>query len=467
MKKAHALLIICLMIFSPTTSFAEESFFFDSSYLLSDEELEQTDRMNLSAVQLFLSRGSLAIFRATDVKGVEKSAAEIIWEAANAFQLNPQFLLALLQREQSLVEDPNPTDDQYDWAMGYAVCDDCAKSDPLIQKFKGFGQQVWYAAERIRTSYLSDLLKRGYTETGIGPGREMTIDTELIVPVNNATAVLYTYTPHLHGNENFTRIWHRWFVADYPSGTLLQDNTTGGIWLIQNALRRPITSRAAFFSRFQLDRVIQTDATTIERYAMGTPIRFPNYALLRSPRGTVYLIVDDERRGFDSEEAFRSHGFSTDEIIDVAWDELNVYHESTPITTASVYPQGTLLQNNQTGGVYFVHEGLKQPIVSRELLKARFADARIVAVAPKNLEEYETADPVVFPDGTVMGERGTSAVYVVENGLLRHVADEQTFLTYGWSWDQIVWTDKRSVELHPFGEELSTDVTSVILTTNN
>ncbi|MBI5370237.1 hypothetical protein HZA85_03555 [Candidatus Uhrbacteria bacterium] len=429
---------------------------FDPNFIISDQDMLDTASTKKDDLALLLSRGSLAQYFGPDVNGITRSAVDIIWNAAQTFGINPRFLLVLLQREQSLVEDPQPSQDQFDWAMGYGVCDDCAKSDPRLLKFKGFGKQVYYAAQRIREAFLADLETRGYTETGVGPGREAIIDQTLVVPVNHATAVLYSYTPHLHGNANFARIWQRWFNSTFLSGALLQDQGTGGIWLIQNSKRRPITSRTAFFSRFNPDQVISTSSQTINQYDLGAPIRFPNFSLLRSPHGTVYLIDGDTRRGFKSQEALRALGFSSDEIVDVPWDDLNVYTEGTPIDVASVYPQGVLLQDKSTGGVFFVQDGLKHPIMSREILQTQFANRVIVTVASSHIATYTTGDPVLFPDGTLVAALDSPDVFVVENGMRRHITDEATFASYGWKWSQVVWTNERSVLLEPLGKDVTT-----------
>ncbi len=442
----------------PATALAEDTFIFNPHYLISDAEMLDTTSMTLADIQRFLTRGSLATLTTENVDDVPRTAAEIIYDAALEFELSPKFLLTLLQREQSLVEDNAPSQDQLDWAMGYAVCDDCSKSDPRIQKFKGFGNQVYWAAERIATNYLVDLEGRGYTQTGLGPGIEAQIDNTIVVPVNFATASLYTYTPHLHGNENFARIWEKWFVREYLSGTLLQDAATGGIWLIQHGAKRPITSRSAFYSRFNPDAVVQVSASELDRYPLGAAISFPNYSLLRAPTGTVYLIVDDARRGFASNEAFQRIGFSPDEIVDVSWEDLDPYTETTPITIDSVYPQGVLLQDNTTGGVFYVHEGVRQPIMSKEILKNRFSSLSIVSVAPESLEDYLVGPQATLFDGTLVAAHGSPDIFVIENGQRRHITDEVTFSEYGWSFNQVVWTSERAVLLHPLGEPLTTEL---------
>jgi len=454
MRPWIACLSLCFLLLSSTPLPLLAQTEVDYNYLLGDDELTDMTAMDFETLQAFLTRGYLADYETEDVNGHEESAAEVIWDSAQAFDLNPQFLLTMLQKEQSLVEDSSPSQDQLDWAMGYAVCDDCSKSDPLIQKYKGFGNQIYYASKRIRESFLEDLESRGYTENGLGPGIEVEIDDVLVVPANNATSVLYAYTPHLHGNENFSLIWERWFTHTYPSGTLLQDKETGGIWYIQFGRRRAITSRSAYLSRFPTQPVIAVSASVINQYPQGNPISFPNYSLLRSPRGTVYLIVDDERRGFDSQEAFRAIGFNAEEIVDVTWEDLNVYEEGEPITVASVYPNGSLMQDTTTGGVYFVQEGVKHPIMSKQILEARFDGWPILPQPPEDLADYPTGNYVTFPDGTLLLAPGSPDVFVVSDGQRRLIPDEATFLAYGWEWSQIIATNERSVLLQPLGENI-------------
>ena len=424
------------------------------NYLVSDSDMTDLYAMDFDSLEYFLTRGSLSMYHTSDVNGISRSAAQIIWNASQEFDLNPQFLLVLLQREQSLVEDESPTQDQLDWALGYAVCDDCEKSDPRIAKYKGFGNQIYYASKRIRESFLEDLSSRGYTENGVGPGIEMEIDGILVTPINNATAVLYAYTPHLHGNQNFSTIWQRWFTHVYPTGTLLQDKETGGIWYIQFGKRRAITSTSAYYSRFAFQPVIPTSQTTIEQYPLGEPISFANYSLLRSPGGTVYLIVDDTRRGIASSEAFRTIGFNSDEIIDVEWSDLEVYAEVEPITLESADPTGLLLQDNTTGGVYFVKEREKHPIISKQLLTVNFPSWPITPKSSEELAEFETAEKVTFPDGTLVIANDSPDVFVISEGMRRHIPDEETFLTYGWKWSDLIFTDEKSVLLQPLGKPL-------------
>lgn len=439
---------------------------FDPNYIISDAEMTDEFSMDLNDIQRYLDRGYLSTYKTVDIDGKTRSATEIIWRASQNYQLSPKFILGMLQREQSLVEDDSPSQTQLDWAMGYAVCDVCLMSDSGIQRWRGFAKQVNSASAQFREGYLADLEVNGKTSAGLAPGKETTIDSISVTPANNATAALYSYTPHLHGNQNLATIWDNYFTQDYPSGSLLQAKGDDVTYLIQYGVRRPITSKTALLSRFNPDDIIQVDASTILKYAEGPAIAFPNYSLLQSPKGTIYLIVDDTRRGIDSIETFNSIGFSTDELIAVTNDDLAAYSEGTPITAESIYPQGHLLQNKTSGGVYFVEDGIKHPLISKTLLDLNYKGWRIHPVDSETLDTYTTGDKVLLPDGTLVKSTDESAVYIISEGKRRPITSGEVFEAMGWKWENIIVTDQKMLELQPIGDPIDPPTISALSTAN-
>ena len=154
---------------------------FDPSFIITDEDLLDFDALDLKQIQTFLKDkgGKLTDYK-DPITGLP--APEIIYKTAQDFLISPKFLLTLLQKEQSLVENPRATTYNFDWATGYAVCDGCDINDPFIQKFKGFYNQVYNVGKRIRNDYLTQLANNGRTISGIGP---------------NITKILMAYHWHL------------------------------------------------------------------------------------------------------------------------------------------------------------------------------------------------------------------------------------------------------------------------------
>lgn len=458
MAKRFFIILMILGLFLPLPSFA-----FNPDYIISDQELVDYDSMTADEIQqFFIDHGSfLAYYDAIwPETGLATRAMDIIWQAAQKFQISPKFLLVLLEKEQSLVSIKKPpAQKRLDWAMGYAACDKCWLSHPLVAKYGGFGNQVYYAAERIRNTYLADLEKYGVTHTGMGPGITKKIDKKKVTPANDVTAILYTYTPHITGNKNFFLIWNRWFSSIvYPDGALLQDEKTGGVYLISNGAKRPIISKSILVSRFDEDAIIQVSRRIIDGYPDGPPIKFTDYSLLRDEDQNLYMTVGDEARPFASVEVFRSLGFSPFELEDVTADDLAGYVPGAPITLASAYPTGALLQNKADGGVYWVYDGVKYPIWDKSILAARFSKYTKIKVDQTELNKFATGDPVKFADGTLIKTDSSPAVYFVSGGKLRPIPSEDIFLAYNWKWGNVIKTTNKVMGLYGAGAPVTLEM---------
>lgn len=427
---------------------------FDPNYILSDEELTDGNAMDLNQIQAFLERGALADLKLEDHDGRMRMAADIIWRAAQQHGINPKFILVLLQKEQSLIEDDEPTQKQLDWAAGYAVCDDCSMDDPYVMRWQGFGKQVNSAALQFSEGYIQDIDNYGYTAGKYGPGLPVTIDGTRVVPVNAATAAMYAYTPHFGGNKNFVSIWNRWFGREYPSGSLIQAAGQDGVWLIERGYRRPITSASALASRFNPNLIIPVSSTDLEQFPVGKPISLPNYSLLLEETGKISLLVDDSLRHIDSMETFNKIGFSEDELVSVTGEEAEQYDIGEPITLTTISPQGLLLQLQTTGGVYYIENGIRHAIVDKAILTARFPGRVATIITPVEVEQYAEGSPLTLPDGYLVRSSESPAVFVISDGQRRAISSESIFLSYGYKWENVNIVPAAVLSLHKLGEDL-------------
>jgi hypothetical protein len=440
-------------LLSPSGAQAQAQF--DYNYVLADSDLFDSGSMSLEQLQAFLELkgGSLARYIEPATR---LSAANIIYSVARDFQLNPKFLLALLQKEQSLVEDPAPSQSSYDWATGYAVCDDCDVSSPLLQRYKGFYNQVFNAARRISEDYLPALKTQGRTLTGLGPGYPGIIDGVQVTPANFATAIAYTYTPHLHGNQVLWQVWNKYFARSYPDGTLVAEDGAKDIWLIEGGVRRKFQNMSVLLSRGATPRdVVRVSRTELLKYEEGVPIKFANYSFLRSPRGTVYLLVGDTLRGFASREALRRVGVNPGEIVNVKQEDLSAYTEAEPITVKSVFPLGTLLSDSKTGGVFWIQDGVKHPIWSREILASNFPGRRATKSTAKELAKYETGSPVLFRDGDLVRSKTDSTIYLISNRERRPFDSTETLTELGFDLKNVATTTEAALAIHAVGQVIT------------
>ncbi len=438
-------LIISGSFFASSAAYAD----FNAENIISDEEILNQNAMSLTEIDAFLRAkgGYIANYIVTDPNGLTMSAAQAIYDRAINNHVNPQFILVLLQKEQSLIEDTSPTQSQLDWAAGYG----CPDGGGCNERWRGLWKQINSASLQFRDYMDNPQLYRyraGQTYTITNTGR----DPMIVTPQNQATAALYNYTPHVYnGNYNFWKIWQRYFTQDYLNGSLLQASGESGVWLIENGVRRAFLTRSALTSRFDPSRIQIVSKSDLDKYPTGDPIKFAQYSIVRIPNGRIYLLVDNHKRRFVNPEAFKKMGFNPAEIINATESELNSYTEGTALTPTSTYPTGSLLQDRKTGGVYWVNEGVKQPLLDASLLKTKFKGKRIVPSTAAELANYTLGDPVRLTDGDIVRTASSPAVYIIENGTKRAVLSAEAFTRLGYKWSNVFIVSDRLLGMHADG----------------
>ncbi len=449
-KVAIFLLIIFIAYGLPLSAARAQEF--NPHYIISNTEMTDYQSMGMFDIIQFIKDrgGTLYTSRFQDDDGLVKSAPALIYNHSQEYKVNPKVLLVTLQKEQSLIDNSNPTQYNFDWATGWAVCDGCSLDDPKVTKYKGFAKQIDGAAGGYR--WYLDQFSAGQNKWLIEPNETTEIDDTLVTPANEATAALYNYTPHLHGNENFWKLWNKWFSINYPDGSLLQAENEDGVWLIQNGQKRAFKTRSALTSRYDLKNIIIVSKTELEKYPLGSEIKFANYSLLRSPKGTIYLLVDDKLRGIKSLEVFKTIGFNRDEVIDVADADLKDYEEIEPIAMESTFPTGALLQNKKTGAVYYVRNGIKQGLIDRSIMNINFKGWKLIKVTPEELDKYQSSEPVKIRDGQLIKSDTSPAIYFISGGKRRAIANAESFEKMGYKWANILTLPEKVVSLHELGD---------------
>lgn len=443
--KILLLTAVCFSFLKPDVVAAD--FYFDTDYIISDEEMNDFNSLSKFEIQRFLEKkgGALATLILPDYNGEQKKASEIIWQAAQENNISPKVLLVTLQKEQSLISSKAPTQNQLDKAMGYR-CPDGALCHPAAL---GFGKQVDGAAWQFR-QYMDNPSRWNFRA-----GQTYLVDNVYtVIPQTQATAGLYNYTPHYSGNYRFWQLWQSYFGVTYPEGSLVKAEGQSGVWLIQYGARRLITSYSILLSRFDPKRILPISISDLEKYKIGPEIKFHNYSLLRAPDGAIYLLVDDELRHIVSWDVFKGLGFNIEEVQQVNDADLEGYTTGSTITLESAYPQGMLVQDSVSHGVYFVDNGIKYPIFSAEIMRANFSDKPLIQKTQDELDRYPIGDPVKFKDGVLVKSQSNPEVYVISNGERRWIKTEDAFAKFGYRWDNIITTTEQAVFLHQLGDDI-------------
>jgi hypothetical protein len=162
----------------------------DPDRVLEDDELFGGGFVTSSQIRDLLARHGSALASYVDpTSGLE--APEAILRASGRTCVHPGYLLARIEGESLLVSSGSLR--RVATATGCACPDGgaCQRSEA------GFTRQVDCAADLV-AAYLRELDEGGRTRSGwqVGVTRR-TLDGCAVTPRNRATAVLYTYTPHV------------------------------------------------------------------------------------------------------------------------------------------------------------------------------------------------------------------------------------------------------------------------------
>lgn len=160
-----------------------------------------------------------------------KSAAQIIYDVAQEYSINPQVLLVMIKKESLVWGDNWPLKYEYDTVMGYG----CPDNAPCNEAYYGFYNQVQKAAWQLkyyREHPMSYRYKPGQNNN-IQYHPNIACGTKQVHLENIATTSLYIYTPYTpngaalraypgtgdgcssYGNRNFYMFFREWFGSTY------------------------------------------------------------------------------------------------------------------------------------------------------------------------------------------------------------------------------------------------------------
>lgn len=212
----------------------------NANNIIVDPVFDNSGTMNIGDIQNFLNQfpnSCLRTYQSPFPNGYNSyggnvSAATVIRRAADIYGVNPQVILATLQKESSVVTSGCT---YVNTAMGMGCPDGGACPAP---GFEGFSQQVtkgtWllkFGKERANgnvgwtandgaggdpsVGYSGPMTQgckqRKYDAPIVCYDGYTTIDGQSVHVDTGTTASFYNYTPHLHGNQLFVSIFESWF----------------------------------------------------------------------------------------------------------------------------------------------------------------------------------------------------------------------------------------------------------------
>ena len=160
-----------------------------------------------------------------------KSAAQIIYDVAQEYSINPQVLLVMIKKESLVWGDNWPLKYEYNTVMGYG----CPDNAPCNEAYYGFYNQVQKAAWQFKyyREHPTSYHYKPNQNNNVYYHLNMACGTKQVYLENIATTSLYIYTPYTpndaalraypgtgdgcssYGNRNFYMFFKEWFGDTY------------------------------------------------------------------------------------------------------------------------------------------------------------------------------------------------------------------------------------------------------------
>lgn len=249
-----------------------------------------------------------------DYKQNNLSAAQIIYNTAQQYDINPEALIVLLQKESSLVTDTWPLPSQYRTATGYG----CPDGAPCDSQYFGLTNQLTWGAKLYHSVLTQN--PNWYSPYFVGSNPKIYWNPSTscgyapLSIVNWTTASLYDYTPYRpnqaalnagygngdscssYGNRNFYLYFSDWFGStQFPQpvgATLYRQSSTGKIYLVANSTRYYIPSPSVM-SNYRLSSygTVAASDSTIQSFTDGGSLT----NIVRDSSGKIYLVNNGTR----------------------------------------------------------------------------------------------------------------------------------------------------------------------------
>ena len=371
------------------------------------------------------------------------SAAQIIFDVANACKINPRVLIVVLQKEQGLIQASNPTEYMYRAALGYG----CPDSKPEIcgtgstitglfnQLYRGAGQLQWYGDPRGSFTYLkvgttvSIKYQADFCDARNAAGSCIKwVDkcgSKSFTMKSQATAALYYYTPYTpnaaalknlygsgdscsaYGNRNFWRFFSDWFGSPIGGGFLLK-SADSKPYLIVDETKYEISDVAWVDDLKPLGPLGTISQQYLDSFKDGgafTP-------LVMAANQQKYVIAGGKKYTLTSCAVATELGLDCTKAITLTNSQLNALPTDGPITRLVAGPNGER---------YFINDGKIQEILDDASVSA--AGLKLPAVTNATLADFSHlpwGTPIVA-DGSLFQDRTTKQWGVYSGGVFHRI----------------------------------------------
>lgn len=376
-------------------------------------------------------------------------AAQVIYNKAVKYKINPQVLIVLLQKEQGLVTDTWPLNLQYKTATGYG----CPDTAPCDSQYYGLANQLDWAAKMFR-AIMNDS-PTWYTPYTLGVNR-IYFNPDLsrcgytnVTIENRATQALYNYTPYqpnqaalnagygtgnscsAYGNRNFYLYFTDWFgkpVRYYA----FKGNTSAAVYLYLDGMKLSVPSMSVLqdygfnpssirvFPQAVADGIPLAD--TGAGYSTSISYLAKSSSDSDSDGSSLYFVTLGKRFRIVDLTQYNEFGFSGAPIAKL------------PIEYIKKIQTGGNLANfigTPSNNVFKVEGGAKNVIFSYSTYQSLNSSGSLTRMSHGAASEIAGGDPVVSKGTFIRKPNGAIAYYDPSSGNYHSVPNLEAYNCWG------------------------------------
>ncbi|OIP85460.1 hypothetical protein COV88_00380 [Candidatus Saccharibacteria bacterium CG11_big_fil_rev_8_21_14_0_20_41_19] len=371
-----------------------------------------------------------------DYKEGGKSSAQIIYDVAQKYHINPQVLIVLLQKEQGLVTDDWPGPWQYEKATGYG----CPDTAPCDSQYYGLTNQLDWSGKMYRaimndspTWYSPYVVGNNKIYYNPGPynnatqsyygrfGTKADIEycgSSTVNIQNRATQALYDYTPYqpnqaaldagygsvfcgAYGNRNFYLYFSDWFGSP-QFGNLVRTRENATVYLISDDDRYPIADASILSSLKPFGDITYVTQSYLDAKSLGRTLG----RLITSSSGTIYYFDSGIKLAFKSCAQMVDYGYDCTQPALLS-DYL--------IGSLSTGPSMTNVFQTTNGKRFYIKSGEKKEIYDDASLQKIGVSANSNTLNESAISNLSYGSPVIRDD-VIVTSRETGSKYISQNG---------------------------------------------------
>lgn len=122
--------------------------------------------------------------------------------------------------------------------------------------------------------------------------------------------------------------------SSYPTGALIQDSKSGGVYFVQNGVKRPIFAKEILTANFPQKVILRGHTKELAQYQEGQPVKFKDGALVKAKNDDkVYVIASGQRWHIKDEAAFISRGYKWQNIIEINDQAMAIHQDAEALDT--------------------------------------------------------------------------------------------------------------------------------------